>query len=134
MNMNQLKKAAPDLLAATFSTAAPNHDGLLSQLRAIGMMPAVWAMEELLEANDSLSDDLEESAGVEQERDDALNGIEELEEELDRYKEFFTAVVKALEKRPAGSPWPCPEPHDECLVEAVSAALNRDPGEPEEVD
>jgi len=129
MNMNQLKKAAPDLLGATFSTAAPNYDGLLSQLKAINMMPAAWALEELMETNTDLEDQLEETVGVEAERDVALRGIEELEAELGRYKEFFADIVWAFENRPAGGSWPCAEPDDAHLVQCIVEALERDPGE-----
>lgn len=131
MNMKQLKAACPDLMSTSYSSAHPNFDAIVSQLHSAGMMPAVWALEELLEANGDLEDAVEASAGVEEERDEALKVIAELEEELGRYKDFFRAVVEAFEGRPAErKAWPWPEPHDEALVQVITEALGRDPGEP----
>lgn len=129
--MNPLKPtkaaraAAPDLFGTPAYFDEPNHQAaLIEQLKAVDMMPAAWALEDLtarvdaLEiVNDSYADDAQELENIKKE-------ATELEAELDRYKTFFADVVRAFEEAPGAGYWPAAEPDDDGLVQAIADQLH----------
>lgn len=60
MNMKELRAKAPFILGTTYYAATPCTDLIVDQLRAAGMMPAVWAIEDLSRRVRDLEDQLDE--------------------------------------------------------------------------
>jgi len=123
------RAAAPDLFGAPAYYDNANHQvALIEQLRSLDLMPAVWALEDLIwktAETEDLADRVDDLAISEK----ALEGAQEKLEEL---QSFFEDIVYAFEHAPGCGRWPAAEPHDQSLRRAIIDALARSTPEPEE--
>lgn len=124
------RAAAPDLFGQPAYHNTPNHRAaLIAQLTAVCMMPAAWALEELIELNNeltALNDSYGDSAA---ELEEAQKEVTLLEAELRRYTSFFGNVVRAFEE--GEGYWPGAAPDDAGLTNAITDTLRRAPAETE---
>jgi hypothetical protein len=119
-----VRAAAPDLFGQPAYFKEPNHQAAhIEQLKAVDMMPAAWALEDLLAGVDTLDEQTEELETAQEDLESTKKEVTELEKELARYKSFFTDVVRAFEEAPGAGYWPAAEPDDFGLVRAIADQL-----------
>jgi hypothetical protein len=126
------RAAAPDLFGQpAYYNEANHHAALIEQLKSLSLMPAAWALEDLLARVDTFDTLTEELESTQETVEDQAKEVEALEAERDILKAFFDTVVRAFEEAPFGGFWPAAEPDDSNLVQAIIDTLQREPANPE---